>query len=820
MKKYILSLLPALIITAPFCQADEKFLNGQWEIFNTFDQYFHEIIPAQDRTYILNLGQLEYNDLAWGYWNGRRGQLFVINKDSDKLEAYNGTNKLNGNVILDIAYNRDKGYLLIVYNDYNIDILNDDDTVVSVHGLETATVGSSKTINSVNFDSANNKIYLATDFGYLVIDDEMGVIAETHLFNKKLNAVARVGENIVAATSEGLYYSPAGNRQPTFDSFIKIPSVSKGVDYILPLQDNLFGYANADGLFAGTMSATGQLNVSNKTGNTVNYYSENRNGYFLRGKNVALQLDRQGKVLSCPINIIADVNPECGSWDMKTFYFPVIRKGIQKMAYDAGGWTNQMMYTPNQPRPYGAFGFDYSNTAGMVVSNNVYNRFYCAEWMQYWDLISAYKNGTWTHYGMSDTPSVIAASLRETYAAVVDPTDNNYCWVGSLRNGLVRYDLRDHTATMYANPGNGQKNQAGFNAVFPNSPYWSIRCNVSSPSFDGDGNLWCVFNPSHAYEPQPVYCWSAEDRAAGNVSGFKNVAVQGYENHYETLICTATKTEASRGFVVFGPNTRSFNTFHLFYHAGTPFDTSDDQFYSYGSFVDQDNNVVPATFYNNFFEDPLNGNIWVLTDTGAFFFNPNEAIAAGDTKGKLKVTRVKADGEYLFNRYDVMCMAVDGHGRKWFGTNDSGLYVTNPDCTQILKVFDMTNSALPSNQIFGLGYEAATNTMWIGSSEQICKFSIDAELLEPDYASVLAFPNPVRPEYQGHVSIQGLISTAPVKITDAAGKMVRELSAPVNGTCVWDLKDNFGDEVTTGVYYIHNSPNSASAPGTQIHVIR
>ena len=172
---------------------------GQWRLHNTFSYYVESSADTRDRTYILALGQVYNPDHA--SWNEFTGQLYVYDKDSGELTGYNTSNYLNGNIVRKIAYNKDKGYLLIVYGDYKIDLLYDDDTVYSIPGLSSSSAASSKNVNSVSFYPAGNKAYLATDFGYLVVDDDKKVISESRIYGRRLDGMARVGDRLFASTS-------------------------------------------------------------------------------------------------------------------------------------------------------------------------------------------------------------------------------------------------------------------------------------------------------------------------------------------------------------------------------------------------------------------------------------------------------------------------------------------------------------------------------------------------------------------------------------------------------------------------------------------
>lgn len=62
-----------------------------------------------------------------------------------------------------------------------------------------------------------------------------------------------------------------------------------------------------------------------------------------------------------------------------------------------------------------------------------------------------------------------------------------------------------------------------------------------------------------------------------------------------------------------------------------------------------------------------------------------------------------------------------------------------------------------------------------------------------------AFPNPVRENYHGVITITGLVTDSRVKITDVAGNVVFETISN-GGVATWDGNRRNGGRVATGVY--------------------
>jgi hypothetical protein len=147
-------------------------------------------------------------------------------------------------------------------------------------------------------------------------------------------------------------------------------------------------------------------------------------------------------------------------------------------------------------------------------------------------------------------------------------------------------------------------------------------------------------------------------------------------------------------------------------------------------------------------------------------------------------------------------IAVDGANRKWFGTT-SGLFVTSADGREEIAKFNTDNSPLSSNNITALAIRP-NGEVFIGTDKGLMSYRSDATeggTFNKPEDQILAFPNPVRPDYQGPIAVKGFARDANIKITDANGSIVFETKA-LGGQAIWDGKDFNGRRVSTGVYFV------------------
>ena len=85
---------------------------------------------------------------------------------------------------------------------------------------------------------------------------------------------------------------------------------------------------------------------------------------------------------------------------------------------------------------------------------------------------------------------------------------------------------------------------------------------------------------------------------------------------------------------------------------------------------------------------------------------------------------------------------------------------------------------------------------------------------------IYAFPNPVKPDYEGVITVTGLVYDTDIKITDTSGRVVTS-GKSIGGTFCWDGKNSYGRKVPTGIYFVMASnPEGKEGIVTKITVIR
>ena len=146
---------------------------------------------------------------------------------------------------------------------------------------------------------------------------------------------------------------------------------------------------------------------------------------------------------------------------------------------------------------------------------------------------------------------------------------------------------------------------------------------------------------------------------------------------------------------------------------------------------------------------------------------------------------------------------VDNDGKKWFGTNGNGVYVISKDNMTEVEHFTTENSGLISNNIGDIEIDENTGEVFIGTDNGLCSYmsGITKVIDEMTKDEVYAYPNPVKPDYTGLITITGLTYNADVKILSSNGALIKEGKS--NGRMfTWDGNDKNGHRVASGIYMV------------------
>lgn len=124
--------------------------------------------------------------------------------------------------------------------------------------------------------------------------------------------------------------------------------------------------------------------------------------------------------------------------------------------------------------------------------------------------------------------------------------------------------------------------------------------------------------------------------------------------------------------------------------------------------------------------------------------------------------------------------------------------------TEEIARFTSEDSPLLSNVVNDIVIDHTTGEVFFATSEGIVSYFSDAIAGSPTNQCTTVYPNPVRENYEGPISIDGLVRDSEVRITDVRGNLIYSTISN-GGKATWDGRNTNGERVVTGVYFALSS---------------
>lgn len=788
----------------------------EWRLLPSYDGQMENMIVTPD--YVYFLGTSQKYDRGSSVTGVLHGVLFRYDIAAEEMTCLNSQSGLTDNNVTAIAYNYKSKYLAVAFESGVVNLLHDNGTCDFIPGLSIADSSLDKSINDITFDTSSNKIFLATNFGYLVIHDGLKEIESSRILNIPVYSCASFGGKIWLGTKDGLYYG--GMSAYNFTDFSKLEGPSN-VNRIIPLETKLFIYYGSSWNLrycsvADVATSPRFVDVAPQAVNGVTYSKD----YFVATASSGITVFKGNgdkSTLTPPAGYDSSV---AATYNGKAFWFTSGREGISCLEAPTGSdgkWTvKHDRFLPNASNAYMCTGMAYHPEYGMLVRNHGYELAFANYMFGAYDVISAYKNGFWSP--MSTTYRVKDGLLIDNpWGVAIDPNNTDHVYCGSERSGLFRLDLKNPEKSLQFSKQTdlyGNQNRQGYVAVLPDNPTgtWSEQCVFAPPAFDKNANLWSIYvDPKTGVpdgeSPNLIFIvWPPEARAAttspSTFRKWETIEIKDVIIGNAPVLLPLRQSRVSNVVIGYG-NTNS-SPVVLLDHSGTFNTQADDKVVKMKNVYDQDGESLTLNRIYTMYEDQTTGLVWVAYNEGIFTFDPVEAFQSPSSVRRIKVPRNDGTNlaDYLLNNVVVNSIAADGQGRKWFGTQGAGLVCTSADGKTIYYTYTSSDTALPGDYVYAVQYNPSTNSMMISTDKGLVELMLTSSGGDTSSSDVRCFPNPVRPEYFGVVTIDGLSDDAMVKIVDTNGFVVKECGQAFSGRVEWNLTNNSNKRVPGGVYFV------------------
>lgn len=706
--------------------------------------------------------------------------IFSYHKSNHSLEKFTKVNKLSDIGISAIEYSNDNEVLAIGYSNGNLDLIFNHE-IFNLSDIKREMINGSKSINHILF--IDEFAYLSCGFGIVVVNLDKKEIKDTYYIGDlgdivQVNEMAFHNNYLYAATNQGIYIADYTNQNlidySNWQRITEIPSYSSSFnavyisdDYILVNQNNesfndvLYSYSVESGMW--------QL-----------FNSENDVIRSISSGNSEIQIVTDRKILLYNENLnfqdsIADteipsLRPSDVLVDENNNYW-IAEKGRGLIKYKN---TNYEIIYPNAPYSADAYGVEAYGDKVFITGGGI-----TPQWNNMFinGAVYIFQNEQWSSY--------FNYNVKDYLDVAIDPYNKNHYYLTSWGAGLIEY-MNNEIVNTY------NEDNSPLQSIISGADY--IR--ISSATFDDFNNLW-ITNSSVEY---PIVVKKAD----GEWSRF--YFDQQISN---LLIGDVIVTQNNHKWVIL-PNGNGLFVFD----DNNTIDNENDDFTKKLSILDENGKIITNHVYS--IAEDLNGTIWLGTNEGiVLYHNPESVFEDDQFHANRIILTVGEVTQYLLNTEVVTSIDVDGANQKWIGTQSSGVYLVSEDGTEEINHFTEENSPLLSNKIYDVGINHESGEVFFATDKGLISYRGSATMGSDEYRDVYVYPNPVRENYSGEITIRGLVSDVNVKITDISGNIVYETQAK-GGQATWSGKDFSGRRPSTGVYLVFCSNDD----GTKTYITK
>lgn len=744
---------------------------GEWRMHISPNQAI-DVVEGDGAIYaILSRGLLEY-DLTQGEQTLRTA--------ADYLSDISPTA---------IAYDQGTKTILIGYENGNLDFLYEEE-IINLPAIVQSSINGIKSVNRI--ECQGNAAYLATGFGIVVINLQKREVKDTYNptpNDQNILDITFLNDSIYALTEGGLYVSNTNN------AFLADPAQWSQVNSV-PDYTSTGGY-NAIETYENTLF----LSYSDDVFNSDTLFKSKNNVWDvfideISLNNLSVSKNRllvcaEGGVIDFDSNLVEQQtifqyenalfpNPKGAVLSENKFYIADKRSGLisasnafesQNISFEGplfnlayrADWQNGSLAiaagSNTGTSPAFRLQGGYSKTEEEWVSVNPNNQ-EILQGVNIWDFISVGVNP-------SNTDEVAFGTYSELPIVIMNKgfITDTFGYSNSLLNSL--------------------SGDASGNAK------------ITDLTYDDNSNLW-VAN-AEAERPLKVRSENGvwHDFDLGN-------QIQNRDTRRLIIDNNGVKWMAAEGAGLVA-----------FDHGESIEDISDDRHQIFTTSAS--NGDLPTSTVEAIAVD-FDNNIWIGTPEGMrVLYNTANVFDAspGDYNFQKLLIEFGENVEIVLGTTHITDIEVDGANRKWVATANSGVFLLEPDGLEVIQNFTSENSPLLNNNILDITIDQDNGEVYFVTNDGLISYRSNASRGDNNYNNVTVFPNPVRPDYFGPVTIQGIAYNSDVKITDISGNIVYQTTSN-GGTATWNGKTLQGQRAQTGVYLIWTSIDDQDMKGRKV----
>ena len=699
------------------------------------------------------------------------GNLLIYDTDDSSITTPTKLDGLSEKEIVLMRYCQEAQKVILVYSNGNIDFLHRDGTLEHLPQFKNRYTGASLNDLSV----VGSEAFLATSEGIVHLNVKEAEITGFYNLKTPVLSATKRGNTLYAATEAGVYRCDLTENPLDLATWSIYNTLS--ARQIVAMGDLLYLNTAKKGVYVLDASSTTPRQIINT--NQTSYFADEM-GILFFNKNSYTPISAKSPTIASPsVSLSTTTNAICRSadgaiWAAQGFKglnaFKETNTGLQLVNSNIGG------FGPKRDLCY------FLRYAGerLLVAGGRLDPF---DLIHYPGTAMYYENGEWIIFEEEGIAEHSGGKYQDLTCIIQHPDDPTQHTLTSARVGLFHFKDGKYS---------------GYHSL-DNSPLVSAAANsknyvrTDGLNYDNEGNLWMINNQVDSAIVIRMKDGTWRKLFYEPIKKAPTLATTLFDRKGRFWVCSRRTVDYHNGGLI-----------GIDYN-NTIENTDDDISYYRSHVTNQDGTSYKLEGVQSLAEDH-DGRLWVGCDYGLFVIdNPDDWF-----NDDFRITQVKVprnDGtnlaDYLLYGMPIISITVDGANRKWIGTSGNGVYLVSASGQEILHHFTTDNSPLPSNNVTSIAIHPCTGEVMMGTDGGLVSYQSDAttpaESLSEE--NVKIFPNPVRPEHHGNVTITGLTTDADIKIVTAGGQLVATGSS-MGGTWQWDGRNFNGGYAGSGVYYV------------------
>ena len=698
--------------------------------------------------------------------------IFTYDLSTQEIGTISTVNGLSGEYITTIYYSEDHNLLVIGYENGLIEIvIDDEENILSVVDIldKTTIPPDRKGIN--HFNEYNGNLYISTQYGISVYDLGALEFGDTYFIGDLGTQI-----EVTQTTVQEPYIFAAG--------------YSNGMRRANVNDDDLIDYQNwttiLGGEFRGVQSLNDELYSFNGNNTVLQFTPEGtttvvdnfassiidfgvKDNLLTITTTNSIQAYSSGYVQEAVVANLPDLTYELQSGYAfnNAFYLGTTEIGMLRVPFG----TNQVeQILPDGPLLNRSFALDASPGQLWTVFGEVSDTY--NPYPLNYRGISNLRDGEWTNISYNELSETLnGRTINDLVNVKINPDDPNETYISSFHKGLLKIEgqtpifLFDQTNSALEIP-----------AFFPDPVVMGIR--LYGSEFDRQGNLWLL---QSRYDQGLIKLTPSGQFQKVDISGILDA--EGEQALTEIAISRETNAffgTAESGLIGYNSTNGRFNRIQ----------------------EGEGNGNIPKNSVRALAFDNQN-RLWIGTSRGLrVLFNVGGFFEEGAEIDAQPII-ILEDGvpqELLFELF-ITDIKVDGSNNKWISTATSGVFYLSSNGQETLLRFTKDNSPLPSDNVQDIAIDSFTGKVYFATVKGLVAYDGASTAPRDNLDEVYIYPNPVRPEFMGNVTIDGLTADANVKITDIEGNLVFEQTSE-GGSILWDTTAFGKYRVASGVYLV------------------